>query len=136
MMVSGSSSTASANESTRERSSIERGPYPEVEVAAHGRWKRGIIRHCMNDPQPEGQMASHIERRKFLATLGGAAAAWPLSTCAQRPPMPVIGFLDGASADGRAVPIAAFRRGLKEAGYVESQNVAIEFRFAGTEAVP
>src|SRR5262249_30043670 len=44
--------------------------------------------------------------------------------------MPVVGFLDGASVDGRAVPIAAFRRGLKEAGYVEGRNVAIEFRFA------
>src|SRR5215831_16494521 len=42
------------------------------------RWKRGIIPYCMNDPQPEGHKASHIERRKFLATLGGAAA-WPLA---------------------------------------------------------
>src|SRR4029450_13487161 len=78
--------------------------------------------HCMNDPQPEGHMASHIERRKFLATLRGAAGAWPLAARAQQPTMPVVGFLHSVS--DQAIPSSAlgFRRGLAETGYVEGRN--------------
>jgi putative ABC transport system substrate-binding protein len=74
-------------------------------------------------------MASHIERRKFLATLGGAAA-WPLPARAQQPAMPVVGFLYAGSPETSAHLVAAFRKGLGETGYVEGHSVAIEFRFA------
>jgi putative ABC transport system substrate-binding protein len=74
-----------------------------------------------------------MRRREFLGLVIGAAVLRPLPARAQQAPLPVVGFLNSASADGYASMAAAFKRGLKETGYVEGQNVTIEYRWANNQ---
>src|SRR5262249_2504036 len=81
----------------------------------------------------EGRMTVTIGRRELLAALSGAAAAWPLAPRAHQPAMPEIGFLAEGAPDSEQGALTAFRQGLREAGYVEGQNVQIDYRWTGNQ---
>ena len=106
--------------------------YQDYRQASHRFADWGMIAslYCRgHNPAGVGQMAIKIRRREFIAALGGTAAVWPLAVRAQQPAMPVVGFINGGAPDNSVEYVTAFRKGLNESGYVEGQNVTVEYHW-------
>ena len=108
--------------------------HPEYHSAALGDSSRGCeacrwVSNC-NWRRPKPWEDGHVRRRDFIKVIAGSAVAWPLAARAQQPARPVVGFVNFASPKSYARQLSAFLKGLSETGYVEGQNVAIEYRWA------
>src|SRR5262249_54584936 len=91
--------------------------------------RQGTRPHSARYAPRSRRRGDRVKRREFISLVGGAAVAWPIAVRAQQPAVPVVGFVDARSAEGSSHYGAAFRKGLEETGYIEGQNVTVEYHW-------